>query len=175
MRSLLAVTLLLAGPAAGQDRPLGLPFGASMDRVKAALSAAGISCKPAGDSSWQCPRAPADVKGAAGLRLGFEKDRLVRAELEIDPRAKTFQAFRSRYVELKRELTEKYGEPKTSLEYVDRFYVLADDELRAIAEGKGEFTSAWKAGELDAKLSLHGENPQVKLTLSYERKGPMLH
>ncbi len=170
----LALTLLFLAQLGG-GQPLGLPFGADSARVKAALAAAGISCKVAADGIWECPRAPAKVAGSRALRLNFDKDRLVRADLEIDPGAQTFAVFRSRYVELKRELTEKYGEPKTSLEYVDRFYVLADDELRAIAEGKGEFTSTWKKGELDAMVSLRGENRQLRLSLVYVLRPSVLH
>lgn len=163
--------LALLALAGGGPQELGLPFGASVERVKSVLSSAGISCKSGRGGALECRRPPVEVAGAAGLRLWFQKDRLVRAELEIAPGAKTFAAFRSRYIELKRQLTAKHGEPKTSLEYVDRFYVLADEEYRAIAEGKGEFTSTWKAGELEARLSLHGENGPVRLTWSYEEKG----
>ena len=169
---LLLPLLLLAG--AGQ-RELGLPFGETRERVRAMLSAAGIECKPAGENALQCPRAPEKVPGAAGLRLEFENEKLQRAELSIDPGAKTWPALRARYVELKRELTQKHGEPKASLEYVDRFYVLADEEYKAIADGKGEFTSTWRVGELGVKLSLRGEKRQVRLTLSYGPKEDVLH
>ncbi len=145
---------------------LGLPFGENVERVTAVLAEAGIADKPAVEGALERPRAPVEVGGAAGLRLEFEKDRLARALRNIDPGPKTFAAFHSRYLELKRELTGKHGEPKLSLEYVDRFDVLADQEYKAIAEGKGEFTSTWKAGELEVKLSLRGKNRQVELVLS---------
>lgn len=159
-----AAVLLLAAAAA---QPLGLPFGQSLDRVQRAMAAAGIACKPASAGALDCPRAPEKIDGASSLRLEFADDRLSRAELRIDPGAKTFAAFRSRYAALKRQLTEKYGEPKASLEYVDSFYVLADEEYKATAIGKGEFTSTWKAGDLGAKLSLRGEGGEVRLTLSF--------
>lgn len=165
-----AIALLAAA-----TQPLGLPFGATLERVQAELSAAGIACKPAEEGALECPRAPAKVAGAAGLRLEFKEQKLARAVLHIDPGANTWPAFHSRYIELKRQLTGQYGEPKASLEYVDSSYVLADEQYRAIADGKGEFTTTWRAGNLGAKLSLHGEKRQVRLTLSYGSQEDVLH
>ena len=162
--------LLLAAP-----QPLGLPFGAAVGRVRSQLAARGIVCKPVGQEALECPRAPQKVAGAASLRLEFASQKLARAVLNIDPGAPTWAAFHARYIELKRQLTEQYGEPKASIEYVDSFYVLADDQYRAIAEGKGEFTTTWRAGDVGAKLSLHGEKRRVRLTLSYGPKDDVLH
>jgi hypothetical protein len=162
--------LLLAAP-----QPLGLPLGAAMARVRSQLAAAGIVCKPVGQDALECPRAPQKVAGATGLRLEFSSQKLTRAVLNIDPGAQKWAAFHARYIELKRQLTEQYGEPKASLEYVDSYYVLADDQYRAIAEGKGEFTTTWRAGDLGAKLSLHGAKRQVRLILSFGPKEDVLH
>ena len=87
---------------------LGLPLGAPRDQVQKVLSGAGIACKPGPARGVECPWAPAAVAGAAGLRLEFEKNRLPRVVLTVDPGEKSVAAFHTGYRELRR-LTLSYG------------------------------------------------------------------
>jgi len=149
---------------------LGLTLGASRSQVIRTMEVAGISCRAGSGRVLECVRAPEEVPGADGLRLEFDKSGLTRAVLSIEAGAPTYAAFHARYQEMKRWLSTRHGEPKTSLEYVERSYVLADDQYQGIADRKGEYTSTWKTPELDLKLSLYGEKGKVRLALSCERQ-----
>jgi len=148
---------------------LGLTLGATRGEVQRALEGAGITCRAARGGALECPRALREIDGGAGVRLEFERSRLARAVAAIDPGARTWEAYYGRYQQEKRRLAGEHGEARTSLEYVERQYVLANDQYQAIADGRGEYTSTWQTPEMEIRLSLRGEKGIVRLTLTLGR------
>ena len=83
--------------------------------------------------------------------------------------------FYSKYNNLSRILSEKYGEPKSVSKYRNGdLFKDVDDIGMAIQTGRYSETRIWETKQSIIKLNITGENFEVNLTIRYLTKDPEL-
>ena len=82
--------------------------------------------------------------------LVFHKDKLAKVGMVINVKSQRAEPYVSRYGELKQALTQKYGKPKKSQEWIDKDYL--DHKLLALKTGKAHYFSTWQLPNLRIAL-----------------------
>jgi hypothetical protein len=115
-------SLLRPPTEASQRVVLGIPLGAPRHQVEAIFTEAKIPelRRDTGMTVYKEP--PAKIKNGGATILLFHEDKLAKVALLIDTESQTAEPYIFRYQELKESLSEKYGQPKTSTEYIDENY-----------------------------------------------------
>jgi hypothetical protein len=160
-----AVNFVKVAEQASQPAPLGIPLGAPRAQVESLFEAAKIPRVSSDAEADVYGEPPAKIADAGQVYLSFYQGQLARALCLIDVESQEADPYVRRYEELKQALTEKYGRPVKSREYVDPDY--RDHLLLAIKTGKAVYASFWKTGDMDVSLMLMGDNYKTEFVLSY--------
>lgn len=155
---------------ASQPAPLGIPLGASRTHIENLFEAAKIP-RVATDADNEVYREPiAKIANAGEVVLSFYQGQLARIACVIDVESQQGEPYVRRYQELKEALTEKYGRPVKSREYIDPGY--RDHLLLGLESGKAIYGSLWKTADMGISLVLTGDNFKIQFALYYDYLPP---
>ena len=105
----------------------------------------------------------------------FNKDRLYQGVYVLEEEYVNENNFYAKYLEVKRVLTSKYGEPKKVYKHRSKdLYDKANEIGMAIQTGEYQEYTFWETKTTTIMLIIEGENFDSKLTIRYNTKDPNL-
>jgi hypothetical protein len=105
----------------------------------------------------------------------FNKNRLYQGVYVLDEKFVNENNFYSKYVEIKKILTSKYGEPKKVIKHRSKDLWDGANEIgMAIVTGEYQEYTFWETKSSTITLIIEGENFDSKLTIRYKTKDPKL-
>jgi hypothetical protein len=105
----------------------------------------------------------------------FNKDRLYQGVYVLDEEYVNENNFYAKYLEVKKVLTSKYGEPKKVIKHRSKdLWDKANEIGMAIQTGEYQEYTFWETKTTTIMLIIEGENFDSKLTIRYNTKDPNL-
>lgn len=105
----------------------------------------------------------------------FNENRLYQGVYVLDEEYVNENNFYKKYIEIKRILSSKYGEPKKVIKHRNRdLYDQADEIGMAIQTGEYQEYTLWETKNTRILLIIEGEKFDSKLTIRYNTKDPKL-
>jgi len=156
---LLGVLFLLSTPSFADDALFGLRWGETMEDIKR-LGVSGELQEDDGHlrlfQTDSLPHGPNDTKFAnLGIdrRFGLQRIQWVSKDIADGPSGENGIAL---YKTMKRQLSERYGDPKSSDEEIVGSQSSASFYRCLAEDGCGAFVTVWRTPETDARLRLMG-------------------